>query len=630
MSFYVYRALTPEQRRIRLIHLLPRAARSSLLSLPARTPSDTNDSSSEVRVRCTISHVSLDRPPPYLALSYTWGNVNHKVPILVGSTYLQVTSGLEVALAHLTPEYEPLILWIDALCIDQDDEVEKTEQVQQMQQIYANATSVITWLGPAADNSDAAMHWIQHYGALSHEFSIGTKPELRLRRLLQIYESEPDRLPHERIRSFLQDIVTQLTPVPNCNDSIELALSKFFTRAYWSRIWVVQEVVHAKRVQFVCGDVGVSEEPLNHSLRLLRNFGLYRQAKTALCPRLTNSGSTSSDTRNPINILKLRRSAGPFPLIYLIRVVRYFEATDFRDKIFALLSFAADAATLNLRPDYRKSWKEIYRETTISLLRNGFWDVLSLCEFREEPSELPSWVPDFTRIGVTPSLQQRAMKRGITPVSTVLQPKFSASEWAHDSKTPHEPMQVTSETLTVRATLVGEIDRVGTTWEPNGVRKWIQELLEFSNGNTIFSDSDRLKAIWRTSVADQEIRHGNQKLRLSEHELEKTHNLLSNLDLEDTDAPTLLSLGLGDHLYQMNDTAHNRKPFRTSNGRFGIGSCNAVPGDLLYILLGADVPYILRRGTNGRLLLVGEAYAHGIMDGELGASGPSIGLVTIF
>ncbi|OAL52643.1 HET-domain-containing protein, partial [Pyrenochaeta sp. DS3sAY3a] len=104
---------------------------------------------SEPRVSCTISHVSLDQSSPYQALSYTWGDVNDKRLILVGGTPFFVTKSLEIVLAHLTPQDEPLTLWIDALCIDQDDEVEKTEQVQQMQQIYSRAASVITWLGPA-------------------------------------------------------------------------------------------------------------------------------------------------------------------------------------------------------------------------------------------------------------------------------------------------------------------------------------------------------------------------------------------------------------------------------------------------------------------------------------------------
>ncbi|KAF2022580.1 hypothetical protein EK21DRAFT_95595 [Setomelanomma holmii] len=208
-----------------------------------------------------------------------------------------------------------------------------------------------------------------------------------------------------------------------------MALSRFFKRSYWRRIWVVQELVHAKGVQFVCGNITVLEEPLHYALRLLRNFRQHRQFQLAQHPQAVDLEVESSaiDTRSPINMLKIRRAVGPFPLIYLMRTLRYFNATDPRDRIFALLSFAADAAELGLRPNYEISHKQVYLEATISLLKNGFFDILSLCEAHEAPSELPSWVPDLTRMSYRVPLQQRATKRDAVAVTTVLQPVFRAA-----------------------------------------------------------------------------------------------------------------------------------------------------------------------------------------------------------
>ncbi|KFH43176.1 Heterokaryon incompatibility protein 6, OR allele-like protein [Hapsidospora chrysogenum ATCC 11550] len=398
MSYFVYRALTPDLRRIRLIHLQPKSTRAPSTTLSNQQLSDAGASEPQLRVACTISHVCLDQPPPYFALSYTWGDASQKARILIGDTPFDVTKNLEAALFHLAPDDVPLTLWIDALCIDQNDEVEKTEQVQQMKQIYLQATSVITWLGPATVNSDAAMHWIQRYGSLAHSFSIGTKPELRLRRLLQTFESDPDKLPHKGLEEFLRDISTHLSSGSRGSDSVVIALSELFERAYWSRVWVVQEVVHGNSVQFVCGNMAVSEELVHYSLRLLRNFGLYERIKSAQSLQSIDStlASSTASLRNPINILKIRRATGPFPLIYLIRALRYFQATDPRDRIFALLSFATDAAALGLKPDYRKSCKEVYLETATSLVRNGFLDIFQLCQVHKSIPELPSWVPDFT------------------------------------------------------------------------------------------------------------------------------------------------------------------------------------------------------------------------------------------
>lgn len=252
MPDFVYRALTVDERRIRLIHLLPKRALARFGTSLAGSLSNASASDPQIRVKCTISHVSLDRRPAYVVLSYAWGDTSQKAPILVNEARFYVTRSLEVALTHLTPEHE-----------------------------------------------------------------------------------------------------------------------------------------HARCVQFVCGYVAVSEEPFYYATRLLRNFGQYQQSKPAQHPQLMHSGTVwaALHVRNPVSFLTIRRAAKSYPLIYLIRTFRYCHATDPRDKIFALLSFVADTTALGLRPDYSKSCREIYRDVTTSLLKNKFWDILSLCEVHEADTE---------------------------------------------------------------------------------------------------------------------------------------------------------------------------------------------------------------------------------------------------
>lgn len=620
MSNFVYRALTPGQRRIRLIYLLPNSSRDRPTKSSIQQLSNAGACEpQQVAIACTISHVSLDQPPPYFALSYTWGDTCRNSRILVDGTTFHVTKSLEVALLHLTPQDVPLTLWIDALSINQDDEAEKTEQVQQMQQIYARATSVIAWLGPTTVNSDAAMLWILRYGSLAQSFGIGTKPELRLRRLLQIFESNPDKLPRQiGLEEFLRDISRQLSSESHGNESIVMALSELFGQAYWSRVWVVQELVHGKCVQFVCGNMAVPEESVHHSLRLMKNFGHYEHLKFAQNPQVPDPKFTSTtlNVRNPVNIFKIRRARGHFPLIYLIRTLRYFQSTDPRDRIFALLSFAVDAVALGLKPDYQKSCKEVYLETTIALAREGFMDIFSLCIFDKNIPDLPSWVPDFTSMNQRVPLQQRAMNRKAVPVATILQPEFSASVVIQNTSFSYELMQKSPASLLLSAKLVDRVTRVGTTWDQQAFARWLQELSEFSTSDSVRVEPDHLKAVWGTAVADQEIRQGDQKPRLSQHELEKVHNSLKSLNVTAADQKKLVSLGLGDYVYQLQDVAFDRRPFCTSRGRIGIGPCEMAAGDLLYVLIGAPVPYSFRPDTHDRLRLIGEAYVHGIMDGE--------------
>lgn len=76
-------------------------------------------------------------------------------------TYIcKVTTNLKSALQHLRTPTMPRMIWIDALCINQEDDAERGHQVRQMDQIYRNCSRVCIWLGDAEDDSDLAMELI--------------------------------------------------------------------------------------------------------------------------------------------------------------------------------------------------------------------------------------------------------------------------------------------------------------------------------------------------------------------------------------------------------------------------------------------------------------------------------------
>lgn len=88
------------------------------------------------------------------------------------------------------------------------------------------------------------------------------------------------------------------------------------------------------------------------------------------------------------------------------------------------------------------------------------------------------------------------------------------------------------------------------------------------------------------------------------------------MSLSTVDKQTFVSLGLGNDTHNFPNFANGKRPFYTSKGHIGIGPCEMAPGGLLYVLIGAHVPYILRPDVHGKLWLIGEAYAHGIIDGD--------------
>ncbi|PMD14479.1 heterokaryon incompatibility, partial [Hyaloscypha hepaticicola] len=110
-------------------------------------------------ISCTLEKVSLEDSPKYSALSYRWGGTGRQ--ILVNEKPFTVTNKLEIALQHLQKDSDPLTLWVDAICINQQDTEEKMQQVRQMTDIYRSASQVLIWLGPAADGSDQVINSLQ-------------------------------------------------------------------------------------------------------------------------------------------------------------------------------------------------------------------------------------------------------------------------------------------------------------------------------------------------------------------------------------------------------------------------------------------------------------------------------------
>ncbi|KAF1996060.1 heterokaryon incompatibility, partial [Amniculicola lignicola CBS 123094] len=99
----------------------------------------------------------IENDPTYEALSYVWGIEMSVHLASVNNILMEITENLDIALRHLRYESEHRFMWIDALCINQEDMQERNHQVQLMGPIYANATKVVIWLGPSADNSDYVM-----------------------------------------------------------------------------------------------------------------------------------------------------------------------------------------------------------------------------------------------------------------------------------------------------------------------------------------------------------------------------------------------------------------------------------------------------------------------------------------
>jgi len=140
-----YHPLRSDRKEFRLLKIRPPNPSKSDISSPCLqlTP-----------IECDLFVASRVDPPDYLALSYTWGDPNMVVPIQVNGSTQNVTLNLRTALEHIRQEHDDVVIWVDAVCIDQHNFEEKSDQVQIMTEIYASAKCTVVWLGPAGDGSD--------------------------------------------------------------------------------------------------------------------------------------------------------------------------------------------------------------------------------------------------------------------------------------------------------------------------------------------------------------------------------------------------------------------------------------------------------------------------------------------
>lgn len=171
---YCYRALLPQRNSIRVLRLLPSANQN-------------------VRIEGELFDFTLDeiaaQPHPYEALSYAWGSITKSsASISIDKQSLGITSNLHKALLHLRNRFLPRIIWIDAVCIDQENHREKEGQIQLMPKIYSSANCVIIWLGEQADGSDQALEELRIAG--SNKAADSTHDETIQERVIKLLQRD--------------------------------------------------------------------------------------------------------------------------------------------------------------------------------------------------------------------------------------------------------------------------------------------------------------------------------------------------------------------------------------------------------------------------------------------------------
>ncbi|KAE8454134.1 hypothetical protein EG329_005058 [Mollisiaceae sp. DMI_Dod_QoI] len=252
----------------------------------------------------------MSEKPKYEALSYMWGSKEGQMTIVVNDRQRLIRNNLWQALKHLRYPDRQRILWADALCIDQENEKERTHQVAQMSAIYTKAWSVEIWLGLGDEEGElaAGLRFVERE---ERERRREHEETMRSIQLQLSYEPRPHPPPHVSRRRY--------------ENLLELP--------YWSRLWIVQEIVLANSIKM---HLGYSECAWTaFSWLLSRDYD--REIKTS------NLHGISQRISPVISIFLTRHNwqkAESRSIFSLIKQHQHAECSDVRDKVFGLHSLA--------------------------------------------------------------------------------------------------------------------------------------------------------------------------------------------------------------------------------------------------------------------------------------------------
>lgn len=338
--------------------------------------------SDDIHIILRTQKLKEGEPQTYKALSYVWGSEKdpqqiwvqsqegHKTHRPHTSSYINATRNLDEALRYIRRSDTRRLLWVDAVCINQKDTTERSEQVQQMPLIYRSAAHVVVWLGPAADESDRVMKTFGNWAEVAE------------------YDQNNDKLlAKKQYASEYSWIEDRRQPFPS-GSRLFKSCRALIERAWFERLWIRQEIyLSSHKATVVCGTWSL---PWNEF-----RVGLMVYSRRAI-DHSTPDLERALERQVLVTYLLLADQS----LFYVLLYTAWGSAcSDPRDKVFGILGMLreeeAELAT-DIKPDYTMSVVELYKrvaETCFKLYKR--LDILGCYHVAADTLWRPTWVPNW-------------------------------------------------------------------------------------------------------------------------------------------------------------------------------------------------------------------------------------------
>lgn len=320
---------------IRLLQLQPAKARESTLH-------------GELQLT-TLSAYEREISDLYIAISYVWGDPEQVDEVRLGHTRVGITANLGAALRDIRDVNKVLTIWVDAMCINQDDISERNQQVRIMGEIYRQASSTIIYLGPTSQDID-----------LLFDTSIERK-----------------RLDPANYNQLIASIDKKWTFEEK--PRLSKAIDDLCSREWFTRSWVFQELVLSKHPRIQCGQRRLQWDTL---MPLIQSYS----DRQGHC-RLALAMDKARENRNGLSFYNLLVSRA------------HSKATDPRDFFYSVIGLASDRQLVEkiVPVDYAILPKDVFVRAARYLLQGScnLKAIASCCNLSTLGEGLPSWVPDW-------------------------------------------------------------------------------------------------------------------------------------------------------------------------------------------------------------------------------------------
>ena len=558
---------------------------------------------------CQMHQVRLIDKPEYAALSYSWGAPIFDHHVICNGRRLAITAHLDAALRRFrTTTWE--MLWVDALCIDQTNIPERNYQVSIMKHIYSQALRTFVYLGESCLLDSEALKLMISLTELAPILEEYSSAQLENIKPLNVatFRARDEAIRFIGLKNAgFPGTITRNTDLlsaglPHPQHPAWEAMQALFSRPWFSRMWIIQEVVLSPDVVVMLGRYHFSWKLVTDCVRAYRGLGLGLWHAT-LPQDATVEQSFIKSADSVLDLLHVTNDSQCRCLIKLLSSFRNCHSSDLRDKVYALLGLANDQrAHQMVSIDYSKSIEAVYMKCAEFLVMNG--DGMEMLLQAGIPQKrdgtcvkvsVPSWVPDWS-LEMPHHINQRQ--------------KLYRAARETQSDMGFKDCGIGLNVKGIRIDVIDALAPVPNADEngsflANDLISWEQKVREVAQQSRFFSGERAGDYANALSVGSYYSADDNNGYISVDCLLDVLRNRKSSE----------LSKSHEQYIGHLGTAAQDEKFCVTREGYMDWVPLSSQLGDFIVVLYGGPLPFTVRE-TNGKYVLLGAGYLEGFMNGE--------------